>query len=455
MNARFPSRLFAAGLCTALLATPALAQPSSKADAVDAMALYNRGAAVIQTTREIDLDAGKQTVGWPVEGRLRADTLWLEGDGVRLLGLSALSNDDSGAGRLAARIGQPVTLLRDDANGTQARDATLIGLSGGTALVRVDDRIERLSANSPWRLAWPAGDDAPSGLQLDLDADTAGTQPLTATYQIDGPSWQASYTGRFDAEAGELALQSLAVIDNSSGSALNADKAWLVAGDIARAGGRGPQPMMMARSEAKMADSAPEPVGDSYRYTLDSPLKVAAGATRAVALMTPVTLDAERHYRFESSFYAQPRDGQRRHAAVELHFDNTAGKPLPAGVVRVYDGNRSATLMGEDSIGDTPEGAPVTLALGSAFDITGERRRVKDSKNDNDQRQRTVEITLHNASERRATVEVVERLPEAAEIVSSSQPAADDSAANIATWQVDVPAQDKTTLRYSAKWPAQ
>jgi hypothetical protein len=438
----------------ALLGAPAFAQTATDDKAVDAMAIYNRGAAVIQTTREIDLKAGAQTIAWSIEGRLRADTLWLEGEGVRLMGLSARSNDDSGAGLLAERIGQPVTLLRDDEAGqAQTRDATLVGLSGDTALVRVDDRIERLTPNSPWRLAWPAGEDTPSGLQLDIEADKAGSQPLTATYQTDGPSWQASYTGRFDAESGELSLQSLAVIDNSGGSALNAQQAWLVAGDVARANGGAPQPMMMARSEAKMSDSAPEASGDTYRYALDGPLQVGPGATRAVSMMAPVTRAAERSYRFENSFYALGRAGERSHAAVQLQFENTAEQPLPAGVVRVYDGNREATLMGEASIDDTPEGAPVTLSLGSAFDITGERRMIEDTQTAEDQRQRSVEITLHNAGERDVAVDVVEHLPQAAELVSSSEPAADDSPANTAIWQIDVPAGGDATLRYSARWP--
>lgn len=454
MMLRLPTRVLVASLAAGLIGAPALAQTRTQDDAVDAMAIHNRGAAIIQIAREFDLDAGEQAIDWPIDGRLRPDTFWLQGEGVRLLGLSARSDDDSGAGLLAARIGQPVTLLRDGEDDTaRTREATLVGLSGDSALVRVDDRIERLTPASPWRLSWPAGDDdAPSGVGLDVDAQKAGSQKLTATYQIDGPSWQASYTGRYDAATGKLSLQSLAVIDNSSGGALDANQAWLVAGDVSRANGYRPRPLTMARSEAKMADSAPEPSGDTYRYALDGPLQVAAGATRAVAMMAPVTVDAQRHYRFENSFHAVQRDNERSHAAVQLRFKNTADKPLPAGVVRIYDGKRRATLMGEDRLADTPQGAPVTLSLGSAFDITGERRLVGDSKTD-DRRKRTLELTLHNASERKVAVDVVEHLPQAAEVVSSSQPTAPDSPANTAVWQIDVPANGQTTLRYSARWP--
>ena len=441
-------------LPASFLPLAAFAASSSDPTRVDAMALYNRGAAVVQTTRDIDLKSGDQTIGWPISGRLRADTVWLEGEGVRLTGLTARAGDDSGQGLLAGRVGQPVTLLRDnDAGDARSREATLVGVNGDTLLVRVDDRIERLTGDSPWRVAWPAGDDSGDGLQLDIDADKAGKQPLTATYQIDGPSWQASYTGRFDAQAGQLELASMAVIDNSAGARLAAEKAWLVAGDVARTYGHAPTPMMMARSEAKASDAgAPEANGDTYRYALEDGIDVAAGGTRAVSIMAPKTFDATRSYRVENSFYSVSREGQRSHAQIRLAFDNTAEVPLPAGAVRIYDSSGSANLMGEDRIDDTPKQAPVTLTLGTAFDLTSERRLVEDRKTGENARRRTVEITLHNASADAATVQVVENLPQGATVESAEPKTADDAPANTAEWQIDVPANGEKTLRYTAVW---
>ena len=441
-------------LPASFLPLAAFAASSSDPTRVDAMALYNRGAAVVQTTRDIDLKSGDQTIGWPISGRLRADTVWLEGEGVRLTGLTARAGDDSGQGLLAGRVGQPVTLLRDnDAGDARSREATLVGVNGDTLLVRVDDRIERLTGDSPWRVAWPAGEDSGDGLQLDIDADKAGKQPLTATYQIDGPSWQASYTGRFDAQAGQLELASMAIIDNSAGARLAAEKAWLVAGDVARTNGHAPTPMMMARFEAKASDAgAPEANGDTYRYALEDGIDVAAGGTRAVSIMAPKTFDATRSYRVENSFYSVSREGQRSHAQIRLAFDNTAEVPLPAGAVRIYDSSGSANLMGEDRIGDTPKQAPVTLTLGTAFDLTSERRLVEDRKTGENARRRTVEITLHNASADAATVQVVENLPQGATVESAEPKTADDAPANTAEWQIDVPANGEKTLRYTAVW---
>ncbi|MES1931257.1 hypothetical protein T35B1_01515 [Salinisphaera shabanensis T35B1] len=441
-------------LPASFLPLAAFAASSSDPTRVDAMALYNRGAAVVQTTRDIDLKSGDQTIGWPISGRLRADTVWLEGEGVRLTGLTARAGDDSGQGLLAGRVGQPVTLLRDnDAGDARSREATLVGVNGDTLLVRVDDRIERLTGDSPWRVAWSAGDDSGDGLQLDIDADKAGKQPLTATYQIDGPSWQASYTGRFDAQAGQLELASMAIIDNSAGARLAAEKAWLVAGDVARTNGHAPTPMMMARFEAKASDAgAPEANGDTDRYALEDGIDVAAGGTRAVSIMAPKTFDATRSYRVENSFYSVSREGQRSHAQIRLAFDNTAEVPLPAGAVRIYDSSGSANLMGEDRIDDTPKQAPVTLTLGTAFDLTSERRLVEDRKTGENERRRTVEITLHNASADAATVQVVENLPQGATVESAEPKTADDAPANTAEWQIDVPANGEKTLRYTAVW---
>ncbi len=102
-------------------------------------------------------------------------------------------------------------------------------------------------------------------------------------------------------------------------------------------------------------------------------LHVKAGAVKSVALMQPISVDAKRQYRFEN--YALNDTGaKRQHARVSLAFDNSSDQPLPAGAVRIYDAAHAAQLMGGTQIDDTPAGAPVTLALGGAFDITGTHR---------------------------------------------------------------------------------
>lgn len=450
------SALALAAAC--LLPLASVAAPQADGPAVDAMALYNQGAAVVQDRRDLDLKAGTQQVAWPVSGRLRPETLWLEGQGIILTGFSAERSGDANSDPLAARVGQDITLVRDAAGDSDGstRQATLVAARGDAVYVRVDNRIERIAVGSPWHITWPV-DGAKAtqgeGLQLAIDADTAAKVPVTATYQIDGPSWQASYTGRYDAETGQLALVSMAVIDNSGGARLAADKAWLVAGDVARAGRGGPQPMMMARGEAKMADSAPQAAGDTYRYELDGALDVPAGGVRAVSMMAPMTFDATRRYRFDHYWYANGDDNAREHAQIRLSFDNTSDKPLPAGAMRIYDGQSQARLMGEDQIGDTPTAAPVALTLGSAFDITSTRKIVSEETSDAGQRARTIKLTLYNASDRKAAVDVVEQLPEGAKITSASITQTGEAAANTGRWAIDLAPDDQRQLIYTVEWP--
>lgn len=424
---------------------------------VDAMALYSQGSAVVQDSRTVKLNKGAQTVNWPLVGAVKPDTLWLAGPGVTLTGFDmAAAHASGGKTQLADRVGQSVTLSTPDGSN---RKGTLVGTDGETAYVRVDNRIQRITAASPTQISWLAGpekqtasDEAP-GATLHVNADKAESAKLTATYQTDAPSWQASYTGRFDPQTGKLALSANAVIDNSGHVALDADKAWLVAGDTARTDSQGPRPvMMMAKmAAAPAAAGQAQAVGDVYRYPLAQGLHVAAGATQSVALMAPIKVDAKRQYRFENYALADSGDN-RQHADVSLSFDNDSKEPLPGGAVRVYDAGHAAQLMGGTRIDDTPAGAPVQLALGGAFDITGTHRIVKHAKSDDGATTTTVQVKLFNAGKQDAEVAVAERLPSGATLADDA-PKTDGGSADQPQWQVKVPANGDKTFTYRFTQP--
>src|SRR5699024_4853617 len=106
------------------------------------------------------------------------------------------------------------------------------------------------------QISWPAAGSGKRGdseskthVIMHVSADNPGQTKLTALYQTNAPGWQASYTARFepaeDSGAGKLELSATAVIDNKGHDELNAEKAWLVAGDVARANDHRPRPMVM------------------------------------------------------------------------------------------------------------------------------------------------------------------------------------------------------------------
>lgn len=441
-----------------LLCGPALAAGADKqsTDSVDAMALYAQGSAVVQDKRTLDLEQGRQTLKWPAPGAVKADTLWLTGSGVSLDGFRVSQKQSNGSGVLASRINKPIKLT--PADGRKPEQGRLVAVDGDVAYVSVDGQIRRVTPSSPTQLSWSGdvdSDDAPSpsSLSMNVNAQNSGKQALTATYQMDAPSWQASYTGRFDPDSGQLNLQAKAVIDNADHAALNADKAWLVAGQVSRAGHNGPQPMRMM-AQAKSSDSAgkPQASGPVYRYPLEQGLHVPAHVTQAISLMQPVQFAAEKHYRFDH--YALADDAQSRsHAGVELSFTNDSDVPLPAGAVRIYNAGGEAQLMGGAQIDDTPQGAPARLSLGQAFDITGSHQIVDQSSGDESSDSRTVKVTLYNASDEAHTVTVSERLPNGATL-AKDVPETSGGSASQPQWQVEVPANGQQSLTYTLQMPA-
>lgn len=443
----------------ALACGPALAagDDGQSTDSVEAMALYAQGAAVVQDQRTLDLDQGRQIVTWPAPGVVQADTLWLTGSGVSLDGFQVSQKQSNGDGVLASHINEDVTLTSP---GGQSDNGVLVAMEGDIAYVRVDDQIRRITPSSPTQISWSGGVNtdgaqAPSSLRLNVEAQKAGQQAVTATYQMAAPSWQASYTGRFDPDSGQLNLQAKAIIDNSDHAALNADKAWLVAGDVSRAGHNGPHPvMMMARAEAKSSDSAgaPQASGAVYRYPLKQGLHVPADVTQAITLMQPLQLEAKQQYRFQH--YALADNGQSRsHAGVSLSFTNNSDAPLPSGAVRIYNASGEAQLMGGGQIDDTPQGAPARLSLGQAFDMTGTHQIVDQSSGDKSADNRTVKVVLYNASDEAHTVTVSERLPNGATLAKDA-PETSGGSASQPQWQIKVPANGQQSLTYTLQMPA-
>lgn len=416
--------------------------------AVDtALTLYNQGPAVVQQTRRLQLQQGRQTIVWPsASTRLVAQSLWLAGDGVRLVEALVPAGEVGPQAMLARREGRSVTLVSSD--GETRREATLVSVSGSNVIVRVDDRLEYLDGEH-WRITWPATH-TDGALQLSVQAQASGEQPLTLTYQRGKVNWQASYTGQYDAEQGRLTLQSLAVVHNGANAPVQADQVALVAGNVNRtAGPNAPQPYMMARAASAKAVSGPQQAGGYYRYELAQPLALPAGATRVLALMDAQSVAVSREYRIEGSWYRGSAD-QRTHATIRLTFDNTTGKPLPAGPVRIY-GHGQAMLLGADKIGNIPVGAPVTLRLGQAFDVTA-RRRVTASSESGKTHKRSMQITVYNARDEATRVTLAEALPQGARIVSESDEHVRKSARQ-ALWKLQVPADGKTQLSYTVQWP--
>lgn len=427
---------------------------SAAVHAID-VTIYNQGPSVVTQARSMNLKAGSQDLAWPdLPEQMLPQTLLLQGQGVSLTGSRYLREALNAQTLLERYEGQSVLLLRDDGQGGDVvRNARLVSATR-PLIVRVDDRIEVLDAGSPWRVALnslPQDLPASAALVLRVAAHSAGKQQLRLTYQVDGLAWNAEYVGRYDDAEQRLTLQGAAVLQNNSGGDFIDADVDLVAGDIARSYSGGPRPMMMRAEAFKAADAAPSasPAFEYYRYALPGRISLLQGETRGIALFAAQALEVAREYRLEDGWRADG-DVPEAHPDIRLSFENTLDRPLPAGSVRVYDGAASPLLLGEDAIGHTAKGEPVSLTLGQAFDITGQRR-VTDQSRDGQTRESERRIVISNAKDESVQVKVVERLPGDWEILSESLPHTRLDA-NRAVWVVGVPRGGKAVLNYRVRY---
>jgi len=113
-------------------------------------------------------------------------------------------------------------------------------------------------------------------------------------------------------------------------------------------------------------------------------------------------------------FYTFERTRDPRKVRVTIEFRNEAraglGMPLPKGVVRVYKEDKSGAqeFVGEDRIDHTAKDETVRMAIGNAFDVTGEYRQVDQRRISDKEVESSHEIKIRNHKTEAITVKVVE-----------------------------------------------
>jgi hypothetical protein len=145
---------------------------------------------------------------------------------------------------------------------------------------------------------------------------------------------------------------------------------------------------------------------------------------------------------------------------VEQEFVNSKqnhlGIPLPAGTMRFYrrDTDGQMEFVGENTINHTPEGNKVQLSTGTAFDVTGERKRTNFKI---DTAGRTIDesysITVKNAKDKPVNVDVVEHLFRAAnwDVVEKSADFTKTDSSTV-TFPISVPAHGQQAISYTVHY---
>ena len=450
-----------------------------------AVTIYNENLALVREARKLPLNAGANRIALrDVSARIMPETANLaarSGAALQLLEQNFDYDLLSAQSLLGKYVGKRVTTIRTNpANGEETREVATVLANNDGVVLQYADRIETgLPANV--RLAFH---DVPANLRdrptltVDLTSDKAGEQSVDLAYLSQGLGWKADYVASLADDEKTLNLAGWVTLNNQSGTAYENATLQLVAGDVARAQEEDFGLNYHARMAPMAVEKAAAPVREEnlfeyHLYTLDRPTTLKNNQNKQVALLSAAQVPVQKEYRLQGSsgWYYYGADtsalemGDKRKVNVFMTFKNDEasqlGMPLPKGVIRVYknDSDKRTQFIGEDRIDHTAKNDTVRLKLGSAFDVTGVWKSVSvknlDSGKlgkliDGEQFEATYSIELSNAKKEDVTVKVVEPIPGDWSIEEETFKH-EKVGANLAQWQVPVPADGKVELKYKVR----
>jgi hypothetical protein len=317
-------------------------------------------------------------------------------------------------------------------------EVTLMSVSGGGMLIRADDgAIQFISGYDG--VKFPAIADGlitrPT-LNWMVSSRRGGEQDTRISYETKGITWWADYNlvfaeGRTPNE-GTIDLSAWVSILNQSGGSYEDANLKLVAGDVNRNQPQQPRTQTMYRG--MVADSVMEKGFEEkaffeyHLYTLGRPTTIPDRSTKQLELFEQASeIPVRKRFLFDGTqqfmYYGGGRQenesfgiGGDTKVQVFLQFENSEddglGMPLPSGRIRVSqldEGDGSFEFIGEDTIDHTPRNEEVTIKLGNAFDVVGERRQVSFERGPRWMVE-TIEVKVRNQKEDAVEVHIQEHL---------------------------------------------
>lgn len=451
-----------------LIARPAFAQEvrlTYNDQTAVAVTIYNENLALVKDRRKAALAQGLNAIAFvDVSGQMRPETALLHAEGAKLNLLEQNFEFDllTQEKLLEKSVGEMVKVIKTNpATGAETvEEARVLSVAGGLVL-KIGDRIETAY---PGRVVFdriPPELRARPTLVLTLESPDAAERQVELSYLTGGLGWKADYVAELAADEKTLDLSGWVTLTNTSGTFYREAKLQLVAGEVNQV-----QPMMEKEMRTMATDgvaaSAPmaeEALFEYHLYTLQRPTTILDNQTKQVALLSGSGVAVRKELRFVniSQAYNYPMAEQPRvNATVRLMFDNKEadklGMPLPMGIVRVYknDSAGQAIFVGEDRIAHTPKGETVKLALGQAFDVTAQPKQTGFEQLSDRVFEAAFEIEIKNAKKESIVARLDENIPGMWEILSESHPHEKIDAFQ-ASWNVEVPAEGASTLKYKVR----
>ena len=298
-------------------------------------------------------------------------------------------------------------------------------------------------------------------------------------------SWQGDYSLVLEPTAKDLPptaaiLDSWVSLYNSTGVDIGAGTVDLVAGDIsllpdnAGSGYRREYTAQMSANISSSSDSE-EASGTSFaevsslsafnRFSLGNNINLNANAPiNRFPLFQRARLNIVQRNVFENAHDTQTlgRGGfilLPRGLEVRLVAKNTAGAPMAAGLVTIYQRQGPLSqIVGQDRIAFIPQNGEFSVSQGLSATLFGTRRvierRVVRSESGHDKLVTKVEVVLNNRGSQPAEAfvrESIERYDDNQWKIVDSTSASERLGSNIVQFKVNVPAGNKTTIVYTVE----
>jgi hypothetical protein len=433
--------------------------------------IYNGGTALIHDRRRISLEDGLNRIAWrDVSANIDATSALLDDltsrDAIRVLEQNFDYDLLSPSALLDKYVGRNVVVVHEPrfAGERETREtARLLSTNDGIVL-QYADRIETQLPTFA-HIAFPTATadfrDRPT-LVLDLDSERGGPQTLDLTYLTNGLTWRVDYVGVMGPDETHLSLNGLVTLSNTSGVSYDDAHLQLVAGNvnIVQPGTSNDRYGVIAHVTAMSSAQAvqQENYFEYHLYTFPRVTTIEQNQTKQLTLLSAHGIPIRKTLELRGSpdYYrnSEPDIGDRLPIGVYVSFENKGGDlgiPLPSGIVRLYknDSRGLSQFLGSDTIDHTPKNETVRLHLGDSFDVTAHKRQTDFRFINACSTASSYEIELLNAKSLAQDVFVIEDIPGQWTISDENVPHA-KSSATTASWQLRVPADGRSTLKYTA-----
>jgi hypothetical protein len=470
------------------------AAPAAGADKEGVSAtVYNGGYAVVREVRNVEIGANGEAKFTDVAQQIDATTVHfksLSDPKAKLLEQNYQYDLVSADKLLQKYIDKEIEVVcaadKKYAGTLMSFDGNNIVLKGegGLSMIQRADNVRDIRFK-----ALPEGLLTRPTLVWQIATDKPGKQLAEVMYQTGGMGWHAEYVLVLDKDDATADLSGWVSVQNNSGKTYTDAKLKFIAGDVRRVQ---PTPMASPRTGADMAyaaKSAPAPMEEKaffeyHMYTLPRPSTVADNEVKQLEMFPPVhEMKVEKKYCYQPlagwNYYGGGRYTDRAYGVtsekkVQVYIEfkneekNGLGIPLPAGKVRVYKGDpadKAMEFVGEEKIDHTPKDERLSLQIGNAFDIVGERIqrdfRLETGRN---WMSETIEVKVRNHKKEDVTVRIKEPLYRWSTAKVTEESVEDATAkkalavkhemldAHTAAWDVPVKADGETKVTFTVEY---